>query len=359
LDSATDGLYDRFQDRLEDFWGRRENEARFRLRFAILGCPVELSSNQEAVLSAAAFSTPLYSRAPDRPQPSFRIQIVVRQKSAIADPPPEQLFPLIEYTGAGEWLHLELGSWGECFVDLKSGDAVAILAQSLAAHPDLVSRCLLNTVLNNLLTRHGFAMLHTTALLRSERLLLLMAPHNSGKSTLALRLALSGEYRLISDSQVYLSSTDSGLQIGGFPVGLGKLRRDMVSEFPELAGFLSPEIVRDETKYIVDLRRFNPNMICETAQIAERIDLCFLTRTDEEYSLLVPASPAEAWPILVANSLHYDRRSIWLENLDRIAPLVAAAARFHLKIGRDVDQLRAVLAELDGNAGITSSTNSR
>ena len=47
------------------------------------------------------------------------------------------------------------------------------------------------------------------------------------------------------------------LQLFGFPVGKGKLRRDMVSHFPLLQPHLIAEPVRDETKYALDLRTLN------------------------------------------------------------------------------------------------------
>ena len=116
------------------------------------------------------------------------------------------------------WFNLHLGAWGSCFADLRTGFGVAILAPTFAARPDLVARHLINTLLTNFLTRNGFAMLHATGLVRNgtplngdrslrlrkasaqgathpTRVLLLMAPHNSGKSTTALRLTLSRAFR--------------------------------------------------------------------------------------------------------------------------------------------------------------------
>ena len=328
-------LYDRYESRLEDFWGRRENDLRFKRGFRIFGCPVELSSNREEVLESADISAVLYSGAPGRERQPFRLRFVVRPAAGDAGPPPEDPFDHVRYTGAGDWIHLGYGPWGSAFADLRSGEAVAVLSAELAARPDLISRGLLNTLLNNYLTRNGFAMLHATGLVRGRGVLMLMAPHNSGKSTTALRLTLSRHFKMLSDSQIYLSDTNGGLFLAGFPVGRGKLRQDMLPEFPELQPLITPERVREETKYVLDLRELDPSLVHDQAVFPEGIDLCLLRPNGKHDSAIRPASLEEAWEAVMLNSLHFDYREIWEENLRLVESLVSLARLYHLEIGTD------------------------
>lgn len=327
-------LYERYEGGLEDFWGRRENELRFGRDFTLFGRPARATSNHEGVLAAVGHSLPLFSSAPASDRPPFSIQLVVRPAPFDAGPPPENLFAVARYTGFGEWLSIQLGGWGHCQIDLAAGRAIAILVPELAARPERVSQGLLNTIFTNLIIDSGFGMLHCTGLLRDRRALLLMAPHNSGKSTTALHLVLAG-YRLLSDSQVYVSPDSDELQLLGFPVGKVKLRADMVADFPRLQPLLTAEPVRDETKYSLDLRRLDPELVCTTTVTPETIDLCLLERHDRAETTLAPAGPSEVWAAIMANSIFYDTAEAWQRNLAQIERLVTRARTHHLTIGAD------------------------
>jgi hypothetical protein len=338
-------LYDQYESQLEDFWGRRDNRLRYRRTFSVFGCPVELASNDERVLAAASYSAPLYSTAPPRTVSSgnpvgYQVRFVVRPPAKdvrILDPgpPPEHSAEHIQYTGEGSWINLHFGSWGNVFADLQTGIATGVITPQLAARPDLISRGLLNTLLNNYLTARGFAMLHATGLVRNGRVLLLMAPHNSGKSTTALRLTLSGQFQLLSDSQIYVTTTESGLQLTGFPVGRGKLRRDMLPHFAQLAPLLTPEQVRDETKYVLDLHQLDSTLVYDEAICPTHIDLCLLKRNGQPKTTLHEATLEETWDAIMLNSLHYDNPNVWAENLSQIEPLVKRARLYHLEIGTE------------------------
>ena len=328
-------LYDRYKGQLEDFWGRRENGPRFERAFTLFGRPGQVTSNDEGLLAAVGYSLPLFSSAPTIDRPPFAIHLAARPMPLDPGPPPANLFATTRYSGYGEWLSIQTGGWGHCQVDLAAGRAIAVLAPELAGRPALVSQGLLNTIFTNLVIGSGFGMLHCTGLLRGNRALLLMAPHNSGKSTTALRLVLAG-YRLLSDSQIYVSPDSEALQLLGFPVGKVKLRRDMVAEFPQLRPLLTAEPVRDETKYGVDLRRLDPDLVCTTAVTPEAIDLCLLRRHDEAETTLAPVAPATLWEAVMANSLFYDTAETWQRNLAQIERLVARARAHHLAVGTDL-----------------------
>jgi hypothetical protein len=329
-----DSLYARHAADLEDFWGRRDNQLTHARDFQVFGHSVRLAANQPGMLGAADFSAPLYSTAPAVDAPPLLIRLVVRPTPQPLAPLPENLFSHIQYTGGDDWLAIQLGAWGHCQVDLSAGRALAVLSPELAAQPEVLSRCLLNTLLNNLLTARGLSMLHATSLVQGERVLLLIAPHGTGKSTTALRLALAG-YPLMSDSQVYLTGRPQGLLITGFPVGRVRLRRDMLPDFPSLHALLAPEEVRGETKFTLDLRRVDPALVRDTAVAPERVDLCLLTRHAAAATTLRPATRAEVLDVAMQNSLHYDRAEAWRSNVANIEQLVDMAHGHHLTVGTD------------------------
>ena len=233
---------------------------------------------------------------------------------------------------------MDMLEWGNCFVDMKRGEAYAVLSSSLAENPEQVCLVLLNTILTNIITRHGYSMLHASALVKDEHLLLLQAPHGTGKSTTALRLLLNG-YKLLSDSQIYVGEHADELWMGGFPVGRIKLRADMLPLFPALAAEAQAEPVRNETKHRVDLKRVNPELThAEMVQI-RRVEYCLLERWDRSESRLEPLTEDELWPEIMVNSLHYDTQELWVENLRRIGLLLEHANLHRLRIGTAEDEI--------------------
>jgi hypothetical protein len=200
-------------------------------------------------------------------------------------------------------------------------------------------------VLTNFFIGGGYGMLHASCLFRDGRALLLVAPHNAGKSTTALRLALAG-YRLVSDSMIFVPPDGTRLHLLGFPVGRIKLRRDMVAAFPQVTPFLAPEPVGGEIKYSLDLRRLNAALVCTDAVAPGAVDLCLLARGADEQTRLLPVAESTLWEALMYNSLYYDTEAIWQRNLAQIERLVAHAAWHHLVIGSDPEQLVAALDTL-------------
>jgi len=228
------------------------------------------------------------------------------------------------------------------FVDMARGEAHLLLASALAEKPQLVCQIFLNTILNNLATRHGFSMLHASALVKDEHILVLQAPHGTGKSTTALRLLLNG-YQLLSDSQIYLAEHDGALWMGGFPIGRIKLRTDMLPLFPRLASQTQREPVRNETKHRVDLTQVDPARTRnEMIQVGE-VEFCLLERWDRSESKVGPLSESELWPEIMVNSLHYDTPELWKDNLRRVDLLVRKARCHRLWIGTsETEILKAV-----------------
>ncbi len=330
-------LYRKHNKQMEDFWSRRENAPRFEKTIHVFGHPVIFDSNHEKVLDSATLAEEMYSISDSHNEVTWRVHLTVHAKPKPA-PPPERLIDLIHYTGADDWSSIGLLEWGNCFVDMKRGEAYAVLSPSLAENPEQVCQVLINTILTNFITRHGYSMLHASALIKDEHILLLQAPHGTGKSTTALRLLLNG-YKLLSDSMVYVGERGGELWMGGFPVGRIKLRADMLPLFPALAAEAEAERVRNETKHRVELKRVDSALAYPHMIRIRRIEYCLLERWDQSESKIEPLGEDELWREIIVNSLHYDTPEIWNENLGRIGFMLRHANLHRLRIGTSGDEI--------------------
>ena len=323
---------------LEDFWLRRDRQHDAVQTFRLCGLPLRVQANEPAVFDAVRRALSAFSAAPAIDAPAFSLQIIVRAASWQPGPPQRDLYPTNLFAGDGEWLMIQMGAWGHAHVDLGQRRATVVLTPELAGEPDIVARGVLHTIFTNLLIGSGFAMLHCTGLRHGDHVVLLMAPHNSGKSTTALRLTLNG-FQLLSDSQIYVSPFHKDVTIMGFPVGRARLRRDMLPHFPQLHDFLQPEAVRGETKFSFDLREFDRALVHETAMKVQTVDLCLLTRGNSAETTLNPATTGQVWDTVIQNSIFYDSKAAWQRNLAAAAPLIDRARPFNLQIGHDAEAL--------------------
>ncbi len=317
---------------MEDFWSRRPNAPKYEQTIRVLGRAVVVCTNHPGVLESATIAERLYSSAPWIDEPPWRVTLIVPASRGAAGSPPERLIDHVQYAGADDWLSIGLGDWGHCFVDMARGEAHAIISSELAHRPALVSEVLLNTILTNFITRHGYSMLHASALVKGDRTLLLMGPHGAGKSTTALRLVLNG-YKLLSDSMVYVGERASALWIGAFPVGRIKLREDMLDQFPTLAGEAKLEPVRDETKHRLEMDRLAPERTCLEMVPVDQVELCLLERWGNSHTHVERLRQVDLWPQIMVNSLHYDKPELWRENLRTIGLLLEHARVHRLRIG--------------------------
>lgn len=335
--------YRQHANQLEDFWGRRRNAPRHRLEVKVFGRALEIVSNDERPLGAVEQVLPLYSSAPAGDCAPGRVQIVVDAGPGI--PAPDDLAQRMRYAGHGDWALVQADCWGSAWIDLAAAEAWLVVDDALAERPDLLGSCLLNTVFLNLFIGSGMGMLHASALLCDERLLLLVAPHAAGKSTTALRLVRAG-YRLFTDSMVFLEMRDGELLLHGFPVGRARLRGDMVSHFPEFATVLEEEQVRGETKYGVDLRAYAPEAVETRSQRPGELVLCLLERSGEELSRVERISRQDVDHPLFFNSLYYDVEDVWRRNLALIDELVDGARLYRLCVGTRAEHIVETVGSL-------------
>lgn len=335
-------LYRQHNHRMEDFWSRRANAPEYQRTIHVFGQPVVVDSNHEKLLEAAVCAQAMYSAWDVQDAPAWRIHLTVHDRDPKPGPPPERLIDLVHYAGAQDWLSIDLREWGHCSVDMKRGEAFAVLSSTLANEPELVCLVLMNTILTNFITRHGYSMLHASALVKNGDLLLLQAPHGTGKSTTALRLLLNG-YQLLSDSMVYIGERDGSLWMGGFPIGRIKLRTDMLPHFPAFAAHAQTEPVRDETKHRVELSQVEPALTRHEMIQVGRVEFCLLERWDRSESRLEPLAEEALWEAIMVNSLHYDTQELWEENLRKIDLFLRQARVHRLRIGTsEAEIIRAV-----------------
>jgi len=255
----------------------------------------------------------------------------------IPDNLPEQL----AYSGVGEWITLSAGAWGYAFAHLASREAVLILAPELAAETRLVSRYFIDHYLLNFILM-DWAMLHASCVLSPDkrRLILMIGPHNVGKSTTALRLLQAG-YIFLADGMALLRPFQQGFIVGGYPMGEVKLRDDVLVAFPEYTG--QSVQVREDRKTVVDLRQVHPDHLVETCVYPEAICLCFVERANDARTQVSSLPAAEADRRLAAHTVFWNETSKLADNSTTLQSLIRVARLYRLVIGSDVNNIISTL----------------
>ena len=352
--------YAQFSGELEDFWGRRENSPTSCWRLRLFGREVEFATNaRDVVEKAVEHSEPLYATAPPEPDEArapFRVTVIVTAESGNeAAVVLDELEPRVWRTGHGRWLWIEAAGWGSACVDLEAAEAQLVLKRPFALRPDLVSRLLLNTVILNLFIANGVGMLHASCLLREGKCLLLMAPHNTGKSTTAFHLVTAG-YRLFTDSMVFVAGTPSQPRLLGFPVGRIKLRRDVfdevVNQRRDVRQLATMETVRGEEKFNLDIRRLGSHLVQREVVEPRVVSLCLLSRSGDTSTQVAAAAGGVVAESVVKNSLYVDNDEVWRRNLAMVGAVVERAQHRHLIVGTDP---AGIVAAVDGITWMTVS----
>ncbi|HLF26103.1 MAG TPA: hypothetical protein VJG32_07195 [Anaerolineae bacterium] len=328
----------------DDFWSRRANAQAHAFECAPYGIPTRMTANDPDVLRAAQSSARRYSTAAGEGSTSdpITIQIVVRQ--AADAPVPDDLPEQLVYSGVGEWITVAAGAWGHGFANLRTRSACIFLARALAEEVRLVSRYFIDHyVLNLALTE--WAMLHASCVLDPgrEHLILMVAAHNTGKSTTALHLLRAG-YVFLSDGMALLRQDTGRWIVGGYPIGEVKLRDDVLAWFPEYSGETTR--VREQQKTIVDLRAAHPNRVAEALIAPAQIHLCFVERRDRSDTQLTPADRADAAQMLSANTVFWNESAQLEHNTATLHHLLQTASLHRLFLGADPDGISTALNQL-------------
>lgn len=326
----------------EDFWSRQANAQTVSFDFAPFGIPAKITANRPEILAAAHLSAGRFSQATLSNSWPIQIQMVVG--SDPGRPLPDDWPQRLVYSGVGEWITLSAGEWGHGFANLSTRTAVIFLAPALAAQTRLVSRYFIDHYLLNFILTE-WAMLHASGVFDAERqrLIVMIAPHNVGKSTTALRLLRAG-YSFLADGMVLLRHTPAGFSLGGYPIGEVKLRDDVLALFPEYTG--EPVRVRELHKTVVNLRLVHANQLIEQLVRPASIQLCFVERADVARSRASKLSPNEVLPRLAANSVYWDEASRLAHNSATLNALLRAASLHLLKLGTEPEEIVTAIDKL-------------
>ncbi|MFQ5613628.1 MAG: hypothetical protein ACE5H9_16000 [Anaerolineae bacterium] len=328
----------------EDFWSRRANAQTVAFDFAPFGSPTHITANEPAVLAAARLSAGRFSRATQPDGRAMRIQVVVGQGPA--QPPPDDLPERLVYAGLDEWITLSAGEWGHSFGNLRTRTAVIFLSPGLAARTRLVSRYFIDHYLLNFILTE-WAMLHASCVLDpgGQRLIALIAPHNTGKSTTALHLLRAG-YTFLADGMALLRQDDRNQRflVGGYPIGEVKLRDDVLALWPDYEG--QAVNVREQRKTVVNLRACHPDQLARRLLSPSSIQLCFVERRETAGTQIAPLSPAEARPMLAANTVFWDEAPRLEHNTATLQALLQSARLHRLSIGTGAGGIVAAIDAL-------------
>jgi hypothetical protein len=331
----------------DDFWSRQANAQTQAFECAPYGIPAHITANDADVLRAASLSARRYSRATEATGRPIRIRIVVRQD--VGDLVPADLSERLRYSGVGDWITVSAGAWGHGFANLDARAACIFLSRALAADARLVSRYFIDHyVLNLALTE--WAMLHASCVLdvSRQRLVVMIAAHNVGKSTTALHLTRAG-CAFLADGMALLRRRGEHFVVGGYPIGEVKLRDDVLSGFPEYVH------VREHQKTIIDLRAAHPERIVESLIEPKSIQLCFIERGMGARTHLAPISIAEAARRLAANTVYWNDAAKLEHNTATLQHLLHVAGLHRLQLGSDPGNLVAATSELLADAPPTQS----
>jgi len=326
-----------------DFWQRKRNAQSQSFQFAPFGIPAKISANQADVLAAARLSAGRFSvAAQENTKQPIHIQIVVR--SGPDTPVPANLPEQLTYTGVGPWITLLAGQWGHAVANLQTREAVLVLTSALAANTRLVSRYFIDHYLLNFILTE-WAMLHASCVLSADgqRLVVMIAPHNTGKSTTALHLLRAG-YHFLADGMALLRHEEQGFIFGGYPIGEVKLRDDVLAMFAEYSG--QSVRVREHHKTVVNLRQTHPNQLVEKIISPASIHLCFVERKEQPQTEVLPLSAQKARQMLVNNTIFWDEAPQLAFNSNTLQALLRVASLYRLVIGRNTGDIIATIDKI-------------
>jgi hypothetical protein len=248
----------------------------------------------------------------------------------------------LAYSGLGDWITLAAGEWGHGFANLHTREACIFLSRTLAGDIRLVSRYFVDHyVLNFVLTE--WAMLHASCVVdpRRQRLVVMVAAHNTGKSTTALRLMRAG-YTFLADGMALFRRHGERVIVGGYPIGEVKLRDDVLAWFTGYSG----EAAREQQKTIVDLRAVHPDRVSESLLTPSAVQVCFVDRGAGARTQVEPIDAGEAGRLISANTVFWNDAAHLKHNAETLRHLLGVAGLHRLRIGADESSLVTAIDEL-------------
>jgi hypothetical protein len=346
----TESFIQQQLDRFEDFWHRRDSAATHEIVINAYGYPVQFATNDPRLLDIPGLCADRYSQCdPIVPARPIQLNFILDQRLP-AKRVPRNWPAHLRYNGTTDWLTVNAEPWVNSCADLKQQIGLAFVSTSIARHPLLLSRYVGDCFVLNMLLRTGWGELHASCLQRDGRAILLIGPHNAGKSTTAFRLTMNG-YQLLSDGMTFVrvhnpkpdlpqsqKTTREGneIELLGYPIGEVKLRMDMLSEFPQIKKRGRKTLVREDTKMVFNLREVMPERMLAESIRPREIVVCLVERATRRTTTAEPIERETALIDLLPNSSHWNEVGLLKNNLASVETLIDRARCYRLKIGSDV-----------------------
>ncbi len=206
----------------------------------------------------------------------------------------------------------------------------------LAAHP------LLTVALVETMKRFDRFPLHAAALALGGKGVLVPGASGAGKSTTSVTLVRAG-FDFLADDTVFLTRPTDHLWVEGFPDEVD-VTENTVGRIPELSHLSGAPLLPGRDKYsfrVEEVFGITPLVGCRPAfLIAPQV-------VDQPGSELEPLSASQAFMALVPNVLMTDPVASQA-HLDMLAGLVEAVPCLRFRVGSDLDDAAACVAELIG-----------
>lgn len=329
--------------KLDDFWRRREAAATCDMDFEAFGHSVHFTANDPRLLNAARLSALRYSRS-SAIEPSIRLHVAV--DSQLGDEPVPADWPSrLRCMAANRRLMVNCDPWVNACGDLDSWSALALVSDSLAQRPFYLSRYVCDRFLLNCLMEEGLGRLHAACVCRESRAVLLVGPGDSGKSTTALRLALSG-YAFLSDGMTHVRFHDGQPELLAYPVAESRIRYETLALFPELSARGEPMLIGEHTKRVLDLHRLDCIEVVKDSAWPGEVIVAHLVRTGADATAVRSVPAHEMLELVWPEASFVEDERVMARNLAAVRRLLAGARCYLLELGTDPESLLSVIARL-------------
>lgn len=301
--------------------------------FPLLGVPVELRSNSSSVIDAAERAFGAWQDLEQdliAPGPPLRIDLIVHAGTQETRHTPFS----VRFHGSRL---IAAGGASMMVAQIDRGEALAFVTPELVADEAHFRYNVLDQLALILASYRDRTPLHTGAIVRNGRAVLIAGPSLSGKSTLCYAAVRAG-FQLLAEDVIYVGLSPR-LRLWGNP-GAIHLMPDATRYFPELADAQPQVRANGKLKVAVDAAGLGAN---RRRLWAERVVVCVIDRQDVARSTLEIVEPRVLVDAIAARpEAGFDLHP----NLAEVAATVAATGVYRLVVGRDPVEAIAHLEEL-------------
>lgn len=296
--------------------------------FFPLGFPMEIATNSDEVLEAAAESWAIFPQTSN--DPPVRLEVQVQENNAPLPLPPK-------FQWRGHLMSIVSDAANVALCDFRSNCALLWITAPVAANRGFLRFYFLDSAVLTLIQQRHLAPVHGGLIARNGRGVLLCGESGAGKSTLVYACARAGWTLIADDGTLLVREHAARYAIGNFRAI--RLRDGARRFFPELAGRLST--VRPNGKRGMEL--FTSELPVSVASGCAIDHMVFLNRRGAGPARLDPhpRDRALAWCEQFANVGEPHVRAAMLRTYQRLA----GAGIWELTY-RELDSAIACLDEL-------------